>query len=292
MRTLAAVAVLNMVVPGTLLLPVVAACQDVGSEPASVHWAYSAYFGTGWYTVPGDRDVFVLRMTPRWTWSDPATDGEGWDSYGKYLKAPVSVGLNQFDENDPLDAADLDNVSFLSVNPGLDVEIPVAANWALRPCASVGFATALGASESAVTYWAGIKSEVAFRNDRFDWYLVNQAGYVGYTPDSGLSDEFWPVLTAFEFDHPFGDSPAGRAQLIFHWRFAYTAFGRNIVFNGDRSSTAEISDQWDIGAAIRRRNSPIRIWFLSFERLGLGYRRSSSGDLEGVTFFFRSLFDE
>ena len=265
---------------------------QLGPEPASVHWAYSAYFGTGWYSVPGDRDVFIIRMTPRRTWSDAAIDEGGSRTIGKYLKFPLSVGLNLFDDDEPLESIALDNVSFLSVNPGIDVEIPVNARWALRPYASVGYAHALGSDEAAWSYWAGVKSQVAFSAKNFQWFLVNQVGYVGYTPDTGPTDDFWPVTAALEFDHPLGDPVNGAKQLRFHWRIGYTAFGSNIVFNGNPTGNPEISDQWEVGAALGRKNSPIRIWFLHFDRLGIGYRRSSSGDLEGVTFFFRSLFDE
>lgn len=277
-----------------LALPAIAVAQgtEPNTEPASVHWAYSAYFGTGWYTVPGDRDVFVFRMTPRWTWSDAAIGEDGSRTLGIYLKSPVSVGLNRFDDDDPLQAVDLDNVSFLSVNPGVDVEIPVNARWALRPYASVGYGHALDSGEAAWTYWAGVKSRVSFSAENFDWYLVNQLGYVGYTPDAGPSDEFYPVSAAAEFNHPVGDPADGAKQLLFHWRVAYTAFGKDLVFNGSSASQSEISDQWEVAAAIGRKELPIRIWFLNFDRLGIGYRRSSSGDLQGVTFFFRSMFDD
>jgi hypothetical protein len=275
-----------------LASPIVAFSQAEETGPVSIHWAYSAYFGTGWYTVPGERDVFIIRMTPRWTLSEPAMDEYGARSVGKELKVPVSLGLNQFDPNDLIGAADLDNVSFLSVNPGVDFEIPVNDSWALRPYASVGYGHVLGSGESAVSYWTGVKSRVSFSAKSFDWHLINQLGIVGYTPDDGPSDQFWPGLVGLEFDHPLGHDSEDSSQLVFHWRVAYTAFGKNIVFTRNSMSTQVIDDQWELGAAVGRRGEPLRIWFLRFDRLGLGYRSSSSGDLKGVTFFFRSLFDE
>lgn len=157
----------------TLVLPAAA----IGQEPAaaSVHWVYSAYFGTGWYRVVDDRDVFAVRMTPRWTLSEPSLDGPGKRSVGTYLKVPVSVGLDRFSYDDVIDAVDVDNVASISGNPEVD-----------RP----------------------------------------------------------------------------------------------------------VSDQWEFGAAIRRRDSTIPIWFLEFDMLGLGYRFSSNGNLKGITFVFRSVFDD
>jgi hypothetical protein len=47
-----------------------------------------------------------------------------------------------------------------------------------------------------------------------------------------------------------------------------------------------------LGLALGKRDEPTDIWFLKFDRLGLGFRASSNGDLKGITFIARSLFDE
>lgn len=260
--------------------------------PATVHWAYSAYFGSGWYSVPGNRDVFVARMTYRRTLSGVSLDAEGNRVIGKYLKLPVSVGLNRFDLDNPLAAADPDNVSFISMNPGIDIEVPVNDAWSLRPYASVGYGRALGSSESAWSYWGGIKSRVSFKAGKLNWHLLNQAGFAGFTPNEGPSDVILPLMVGLEFDHPVG-KPADQAdQKLLHWHMAYMRFGNSLEFDSIATDVGDIKDQWEIGAALARRESPIRIWFLNFDRLGLGYRASSDGALKGVTVVFRSLFDE
>ena len=278
-----------MLLLGTLLLPAAAVAQE--TPPASVHWAYSAYFGTGWYRVSGDRDVFVVRMTPRWTWSEPSLDGPGKRKIGLYFKTPVSVGLDRFDYDDVLGAAELDNVSFLSVNPGIDIEIPINDIWSLRPYASVGYGQELDGSDSAWTYWAGVKSRVSFQSGKLNWRLLNQVGFVGYTPNEGPDDTIWPVMAGLEFDYPLGKPRDDGDQLLLHWYGTYTLFGNDLEFTGNPTVDTEITDQWEIGAAIGRRDSRIPIWFLNFDMLGLGYRTSSNGDLKGITFVFRSMFD-
>jgi hypothetical protein len=272
-----------------LLLPAASMAQE--QPPATVHWAYSAYFGTGWYRVSGDRDVFVVRMTPRWSWSEPSLDEDGKRSVGLFFKSPVSVGLDSFNYDDVLGAVDVDNVSFLSVNPGIDIEIPVTRIWSLRPYASVGYGTAFDGSDSAWTYWAGLKSRVSFESGRLNWHLLNQAGFVGYTPKEGLEDTIWPVMAGLEFDYPVGAPTPDGDQLLLHWRVAYTVFGGDLDFTGNPTGSQDIGDQWEAGLAIARRDSRIPIWFLDFDMLGLGYRASSNGELKGVTFLFRSMFD-
>lgn len=257
-----------------------------------MHWAYSAYFGTGWYSVSGDRDVYVVRMTARWDLADPVLDADGDRSVGIYFKAPVSVGLDDFDYDDILGAAEVDNVSFLSVNPGVDVEVPINSKWSLRPYASIGYGHAIGSGEAAWSYWGGVKSRVALHSGKLNWRLLNQVGFVGYTPNKGPSDGFWPVMAGFELDYAVGAARDDGDQFQMHWHATYTVFGDDLEFSGNPTVDQSITDQWEFGAAIARRDSPIRIWFLHFDRLGLGYRTSSNGDLKGITFVFRSMFDE
>ena len=282
--------ILGLLAASLVLMPMTGETQE--TVPGPVHWAYSAYFGTGWYQVTGDRDVFVVRMTPRWTWSDASLDADGSRAFGVQFKIPVSVGLDQFAFDDALDAVNVDNVSFLSVNPGIDIEIPINSVWSLRPYASIGHGQALGSSESAWTYWGGIKSRVEFRSGKFNWRLLNQVGLVGYTPNKGPSDSFSPLMAGFEFDHPMRSSADNSQQLLLYWHASYTVFGDDLVFSGNPTVNRDITDQWEIGAAIGREDSPIRIWFMKFNRLGLGYRTSSNGDLKGIAFVFRSMFDE
>ena len=259
--------------------------------PANVHWAYSAYFGTGWYSVDGDRDVFIVRLTPEWELSEPSLK-IGERRLGWYLRTPVSTGLDQFTRDELIEAVDLDNVAFLSINPALEVEVPINDIWALRPYASVGYGRALNSSEDAWTYWAGIKSRVTLHaGQKSTWHLINQVGYVGYTPGKGKDDEFWPVMAGLEVSHPFGQATDGDPQWLLHWKIGYTYFGNDVIFSRAPSASEDISDQWEIGAGLGRRDERIKIWFLSFDRLGIGYRSSSNGALSGVSFFFRSAFE-
>lgn len=281
---------LLILVAVTMLVPAAALGQD--QDTVSIHWAYSAYFGTGWYRVADDRDVFVVRMTPRWTLSEPSLDDSGNRKVGIYLKAPVSVGLDRFSYDDPLEAVDVDNIASLSVNPAIDVEIPINDIWSLRPYASIGYGSGFDSDDSAWMYWAGVKSRVSFQAGRLNWALLNQAGFVGYTPNEGPDDAIWPVMIGAEFDYPVGAALSDGDQLLLHWHALYTAFGDDVEMSSLPSADRPVSDQWEFGAAIRRRDSSIPIWFLHFDMLGLGYRFSSNGNLKGITFVFRSVFDD
>jgi hypothetical protein len=40
-----------------------------------------------------------------------------------------------------------------------------------------------------------------------------------------------------------------------------------------------------------KREEPVSIWFMKFDRLGRAYKYSDTGRLRGITLAFRSLYD-
>ena len=57
-----------------LFLPGVSSAQDTDAN--SVHWAYAAFLGTGWYKLDSNRQVYVLRIPPRWYFRDSSIDDQ------------------------------------------------------------------------------------------------------------------------------------------------------------------------------------------------------------------------
>jgi hypothetical protein len=258
----------------------------------SVHWAYSAYFGTGWYQVYGGRDVYVLRMTPRWQLREPGIADDGKRSIGIDLRMPITTGLDTFDFDNIPGIANPDNLASLSVTPGVDVTFPVTEHWALRPFAALGWGKLLNNSESAWMYWTGLRSRYEFQNGKLDWALLNSITYVGYTPNAGSSEDFWPLMAGLEFDYPLGNYQLDDEQVFLSWHGTYTTFEENLDMVLEGSSVNAISDQWELGLSLHKGEGRIRIGWFSFNRLGLAYRFSSSGDLKGISFVFRSVFDQ
>lgn len=268
-----------------------AQAQQRDFDPASVHWAYSAYFGTGWYRVSDDREVYVLRYTHRWNLREASIDEHGDRSLGIHFKFPLTAGLEILESDRIPDLVDPDNLSTLSITPGVDIEIPLNARWSLRPYAALGWGSILDRGESSWIYWTGIKSRYAFQSGRLDWALLNTIGYVGHSPEQASSDEFWPLMIGFEFDYPISDLRLGGDDTMLHWHLTYTSFERNLDFIVDGLKTDPITDEWELAVALAKQDKKIKIWFMSFERLGIGYRRNTDGNLRGITFVFRSVFD-
>ena len=118
MRSLAAYAIL-----APLSLP--GAVFSQSAEPSTIHWAYSTYFGTGWYEVDDSRDAFVIRYTPRRLIRQHSLV-EGRRTYGIELRVPITIGLNHFPLDDLAGSVNPDNLANVSVTPGVNLQIPVS----------------------------------------------------------------------------------------------------------------------------------------------------------------------
>jgi hypothetical protein len=278
----------------TLIVAICVPQDSLAQDPdaRSLHWAYASYFGTGWYSVGDNRDAYVLRMTPRWEYREASLGDDGDRSIGIYFKFPVTIGLDTLDLSNLPGALEPDNLASLSVTPGIDIEIPVTQRFTLRPYLAVGYGVTTNSNESAWTYWTGVRSRYSFQSGKLDWALLNSISYVGYTPNEGSAEDFWPLMIGLEFNYPLGKAEAKEGSWILHWHGTYTSFENDLDFLAANSPDAKpITDEWELGIAFRRKGERIPIWFMSFDRLGLAFRSSSDGELRGIAFIFRSLFD-
>jgi len=261
------------------------------SEVSTIHWAYSTWFGTGWYQIGDERDAFSIRYAPRKPLRKASLEDDGTRTIGIELRFPVTLGLSHFPLDDVRGSFDPANLANISLTPGVYFDFPMNERWMLRPFVAAGWGTVLNGGGSAWTYWSGIRSRLSFDAGNWDGALLNSIGFVGYTPSEGPSSSFWPITTAVELARPFGNLRHEGRQLLLHTLVSYTYFQANLdIISRDRS-TEPISDQWELGFAVSKSDARIRIWRFEFDRLGLAYRFSSDGELKGVGFLFGSVFD-
>ena len=98
-------------------------------------------------------------------------------------------------------------------------------------------------------------------------------------------------MAALEFDYPLGNLKLGGEQAILNWYGMYTTFENRLENRRDDDSSVQITDQWEFGISIHKEHTPIKIWWFKYDRLGLAYRFSTSGDFKGISFVFRGVFD-
>jgi len=275
-----------------LLLPACLSANASATENRAifepVHWAYSSFFGTGWYQVDDARSVFVVKAPVRQTLRDSAILESGKRVAGLEIRYPLTLGLHQIEDLGGI--IDYDNFATASFTPGIEVEIPVNPRWYLRSQANIGWGADLRNDDSAWIYHAGIKSRYEFPSDNLRWSLLNSLYYAGYTPDEGRSDHLAVAQVGVELRQPLRGFAIHGERADLYWTLMYSFLGHELHFNLPDGNFDPIQDQVEIGVQIGLRDRPFRFWSFEIQRIGLGYQFSPDGELTAITFSLRSWF--
>ena len=268
--------------------PLSASAEEPEYEP--VHWAYSSFFGSGWYQIEDNRSVFVLRIPPRQTLRKSSITETGERKFGIEIKYPLTLGLHNIDDLGGI--IESDNFGTVSFAPGVVLEIPVNQRWHLRPFVHVGWGKELETGDSAWIYYAGVKSRYIFPGKKYEWSLLNSLYYAGYTPDEGRSDHLAIGQLGVELRQPLDRATLFGQPVDLHWSLMYSFLGREIHFNLPDGNFDPIEDQYEAAIALSLRNGPYKFWFFNVHRLGVGYQFSSNGSFSAITFSMRSWFTQ
>ena len=71
----------------------------------------------------------------------------------------------------------------------------------------------------------------------------------------------------------------------------FTEFADEFEVQVNRFESDSVANFWQFGLAIGRPDERLKFWRLEFDRLGLAYNYSATGELRGIKFVFRSLYD-
>jgi len=277
-----------------MLLPSLVGTSASAAESRSifepVHWAYSSFFGTGWYKVDDARSVFVLKAPVRQTLRKSALSDSSERVVGLEIRYPLTLGLHQIEDLGGI--FNNDNFATASFTPGIELEIPVNPNWYLRSQFNLGWGTDLKNSDSAWIYYTGIKSRYVFPSEKQHWSLLNSLYYAGYSPDEGRSDHLAVAQVGVELQRPLKRLAIHGEPVALYWTLMYSFLGNELHFNLPDGSFDPIQDQVEIGVQMGFLNRPIRLWTFEIQRIGLGYQFSPGGELTAITFSLRSWFTE
>lgn len=263
--------------------------RDGDFEP--VHWAYSAFFGTGWYQMNNARSVFALRLPPKKTLRKSSISDSGERTIGIEINYPLTVGLH--DIRDLNGIIENDNFGTVTFVPGLELEIPINSQWYMRTFADVGWGKELEFDNSALIYSAGVKSQYEFPSDsKYKWYLLNSLYYAGYTPDKGRPDYLTVAEVGIELLQPLNKASLADRPIDLHWVMMYSLMGRDLHFNLPDDSVEPIEDQMEFTLQTSFRDGPLKVSFIDIYRLGIGYRFSSNSSFSAITLSMRSWFSD
>jgi hypothetical protein len=278
-----------------LLLLFLVASQSVPAveTAGNVHWAYSSYFGTGTYQLGDLATVAVVRPNPFWTFRESAIDDDGNRTLGWRLRVPVSIGYHAFDFREISEILDPGNVVTVSVTPGVEMDIPVTRRWLLRPLLYAGWGTVTDSSESAWSYWTGIKSRYTWNTGKLEWSLLNAISYVGFNSDSDNTEGMAPIMMGFEWAYPFTNWKMDNDPLELSWHLEYTSFQNDLDLPPFLDSNTErVLDLWQVGVALGRQNKTFELWGMEWDRFGLAVEQGGNNKLRGIKLYFSSVFDK
>jgi hypothetical protein len=235
------------------------------------NWYYAAIYGTGVYKI-GEQTVGVLRAPFSYRLREA-----GEDQWGARLTVPVTAALAEFDLGD----FNLGNVhtAGLSVLPGVEVEIPLAPQWTLKPFVNAGAGWEFERSSSALIYSTG--ATVVRRAPLDNGWLSTLGGrltFAGYK----AGDEGSRLLAldgGGGVDIPV-DMTIGGRPAFFGVQFIGTVYFNKLEFLLPGSAEKQVLAEAEIAFTLGVRK-PVEFMGASFDRVGLGFRKGSDG-LKGI----------
>lgn len=260
-----------------------ALAQSSPSEIAAnrFHWAYAPAFGTGAYRV-GDAENYIVTFKPK-----IEVRSEEKHRIGINIKLPVSIGLQTIDPDEFFSQFISDNITVGCFVPGVELNVPFKKHWKLRPYVNIGGGTSFSGDQSALVYYIGLDSRYAFEWGPADFGLINGLQWAGYTPNTGDSDWYGRFLFGLEADYPLAHYKFRGQQLLIRPHVLYYWYFNDLDFNRILDDPISINNELELALALGTKK-PHKFWFLTMDRIGIGYR--FSGNFHGVRIFLQSIF--
>ena len=255
-----------------LLSPTLAAQQPTITEASSrdnVHFAFATLLGTGIYQLD-DRTVTIFRVPISWSFREPTRE-----EFGIKLKVPIAIGLHNYDLLEDLIPV-ADQLSTLSVVPGLELEFLAGENWRVKPVGYLGFGTDLSRTDSALIYGAGISALRPLNFASPDMTFGAALLLNGYDPGSRSGDFIsrWSAgvdakwLTRWNIDNR--DVFIGGHVIGYYYM-------NQLEFQTIIDEPIKLRAEIEFGIFVGARPSP-KIFGITINRLGIGYRFSDVSD--------------
>lgn len=268
--------VLSSLLSALVVTAAQAQTRAVQEQKELINWYYAATFGTGVYTA-GDRSVAVVQL-PISHVIRPVGEGRS----GLQLKVPVTFGFYDYSFDDAFTGDFPEQVSTVSVMPGLEWEIPLSRRWIVKPYFSGGFGQELSGKESALIYDFGIKSRFLLGEDKgVEFALVTALTAAGYQPRGGPREPFGVFAVGIDLVIPSNlilfDRP-----LFFGLTPIYSKYFSRLNFAEFNDADNQLREQFEVDFSILSRR-PWTLKYFDVDRVGLAIR--SSNQVFGVSLF-------
>jgi len=249
-----------------------AVAQQRAARPDQLfNWYYAAAYGTGAYKI-GEESVGVLRAPFAYRYRE-ATE----DQWGIRFTIPVSAALAEFDLTDF--QLGRPTVAGLSVLPGVELEIPLARDWMLKPFANAGVGWEFQRDGSALIFSLG--SSLLHKRTLDNGWLAALGGkltFAGYSA-GGEQSRLAALSGGGDIAFPLDMEIAGQ-QALLGVQLIGTVYFNRLEFLLPGSPEKQVLAEAELALSLGVRK-PIELLGVSIDRVGLGYRRGSDG-LRGI----------
>jgi hypothetical protein len=257
--------------PGFWLLGAIAhapfcCAQTEETEQNVINWYYAVEYGTGAYQV-GDTTVQILRLPISYTFNEAT--GRRW---GKKLLVPITLGAHEFsyDIRDIIEQVLEEDFVTTTITPGLEWEIPLKERFTLHPYFYAGYGDEITGGNSAWIYGAGLKTQSL---DRWGTSAVTYGTALtvaGYSSSDHQDRATTGARLGVNVMSPLPFSIFDKAAT-WGWHFVGYFYFNEVDFTTSELEPLEISAELELAALIGTR-TPVSIFGIGFDRVGLAYR--------------------
>lgn len=228
-----------------------------------LNYGFSAYLGSGIYTT-GEQAVQVYQLPVSYEVYSFNEDG-----HSLIVNVPVTLGFYNFALKNIVASGLPDNVSTLSVVPGIETLYKINKNWKFGPFVDIGVASNLENDSSNYIYSLGFNSHYQFDIKSPKITLANKLLYAqhGASQIEG-ADDFASIETVIDFQF---FSAANRYYDFISLYYANYRYYDELVFLQPNNKTIKVFAQNEIGISFGIRPYS-KISYINISRLGIGYR--------------------
>jgi hypothetical protein len=233
-------------------------------ERDPINYAYLSDFGLGGFDVE-EQQVRAFQI-PFSYQLRPMQE----DKWGIKLLFPVTIASAEGD------ALDVDGIELpfdskvTSVNPGVELQIPVRPKWTLKPFGKIGIGRDVSEGRGALMGSLGLKSHYQIPWKNFQFAFGSGVFYDAYKPKDEDRKDYASIGVGWDTIYPLWFTLRGRKTNIGGY-FAYYYFFDDLEFERLRRNPIEIDDQFEIGITFGT-YEPIRIGWWDLKRVGIAYR--------------------
>lgn len=253
-----------------------ALAESADDEVGIANYAYTVFSGTGRYKVD-DRTIFAFRAPLVWDLAEANYES---GELGYRLLLPIAIGFTDFEDDEFFPDIRIDSLQTVSVVPGVEVVIPVAPKWGVKPFAQLGYGADLQSDSHTLIWGAGVRTRSSF-GDSSRWLVGGEYLHAGNRPNQGdpaSSFSRWGIGAEYKWStnwQPYGH------RVSWHGRLIQRYFTDAVNFDPPYEKT-KINRSTELGVSFGI-DPPISILGYKFTQGGIGYQFADGYD--AITLF-------